>query len=265
MAALAILLVVGAAIAGIVAGDRSPSLSSVATSPGTQYPSGSSTGTPPTASQALPDYQDPGVTLNPPGSESLTGSVSTLTAQWSNDYGNGYSLQVVPGGVNFSLSDSGDAQSYSLPSDATAPTGPLGSTVETRGDVRFVSGGTGNALGLGCRDLNGVDFWFFIHDDGVWSFDTLDDNSSSAQVMLLVRNSSAAIRPTAGVNQLSVLCSATSGGQAQFELVANGTPVANLTYADANSEWTPIIAMCSPDGPDTGQFTDVSALYEGNG
>jgi hypothetical protein len=121
-----------------------------------------------------------------------------------------------------------------------------------------VSGGAGNGLGLGCRTTADTAYWFFIHDSGVWSFDTLGPRDTDVQ--LLARNTSPAIGPTSAVNQLSVLCGAGSDGLAHFDLTVNGSPVANLRLPVTNTYWQALIAQCSPDGPDTGKFTDVALV-----
>jgi hypothetical protein len=138
--------------------------------------------------------------------------------------------------------------------------GPVGLSAQPvarfDGTVRFLSGGAGNALGVGCAGSDGIGFWFFLHDQHVWTFDD-DGPSADGEVTLLVRHRSSAIRPTSDGNRVSLVCRTAPGEPSQFLLAVNGAPVANLTVgAPATGPWRPFIAMCSPDSVDTGRFTD---------
>lgn len=126
------------------------------------------------------------------------------------------------------------------------------------GDVQFLRGAAGNALGLGCASSGSQAYWFFVHDDGTWAFDHLSPQPDS-QVDPLVRKWTPALKPTTSVNELTVACLTESAGRSRFMLAVNGTPVANLTTAAPTGGWLPIIAQCSPDGPDLGLFTNIEA------
>jgi hypothetical protein len=204
-------------------------------------------------SPRVPNYVGPGIHMGEPQKESVPSPTVAMAPVWSADHGSGYTLLPVAQGMNLNLTEAGDAQAY-RPFGAEA----IGKWVEVQGDVRFVSGGTGNALGLGCQTTGDTMYWFFIHDDGVWSFDKVGPGDT--EVQLRVENRSPAISPTSTVNHLSVLCGSGSDGQAHFELTVNGTPVANLSLPVGNTYWQALISQCSPYGPDTGQFTNLALV-----
>lgn len=166
-------------------------------------------------------------------------------------FGTGWNVVADRGGVKMTLSQTGSAW-WVGPKMAPVP------RLTVSGGVQFVSGGAGNALGLGCADQHANAYWFFVHDDGTWAFD-LDPEAAGAEVTPYVRQFAPAMRPTtSSVNQLSVACIVESPTEARFMLAVNGTPVANLTYPTQVTGWEPVIAQCSPDGPDVGQFSRLA-------
>jgi len=181
---------------------------------------------------------------------SLPVGVDPRLLSWQAQSASYYSGRPIAGGLSLELPFSGEANAYG-PVD-----GEVASNIRVDGDVRFASGSAGNALGLGCEGVDRAStYWFFIHDVGTWSFDTLPENPN-AEVTLLARGDTSTIGPTTAVNRLAVTCTV-DGAAERFELAINGTPVANLVVKVAATPWYPIAASCSPDGPDTADFTDV--------
>ena len=52
-------------------------------------------------------------------------------------------------------------------------------------------------------------------------------------------------------------CQVITPQETAFRLAVNGTPVADLDVGVASVAWIPLIAQCSPNGPDTGRFTNL--------
>ncbi len=199
-------------------------------------------------SLVFPPYVSSGVRERAPVALAAGGNTQTL--HWPSQSGSFYIGTAVPGGVQVELPTSGQAIDYA-PSNAYQDQG-----LRVEGDVRFENGDTGgNGLGLGCIGPNFVPaYWFFVHSGGNWSFDLYPPRSA---VVLLARGLTSAIHDTSGVNHLAVTCVDGTGGTS-FELAVNGDPVANIVVPGATADWYPIVASCSPSGPDTAVFTDVT-------
>jgi hypothetical protein len=170
---------------------------------------------------------------------------------WTASQGSGTVTEPAPGGVDFTIADAGEANWAPLPGSAVLQ------HTRVDGDVQFLSGAPGNALGLGCEDqAEFLQFWFFIHDNGTWTFDRTPAGTGSS-VILLDRGFSPALQPTMGPNHLAVACRVVTPQETEFQLAVDGTPVADLDVGVVSLGWMPIIAQCSPNGPDTGSFTDL--------
>jgi len=156
-----------------------------------------------------------------------------------------------PGGVDFTIANPGEADWLPLPDSSVL------AHARVDGDVRFLSGASGNALGLGCEDqAQFLQFWFFIHDDGTWTFDRTPAGTGTS-VFLLDRGFTTSLQPTTDANHLAVACQVITPQETVFRLAVNGKPVADLDVSVPSMGWMPIIAQCSPNGPDPGRFTNL--------
>ena len=127
------------------------------------------------------------------------------------------------------------------------------------GDVQFVAGGTGSAIGLGCATPDqSTQLGFHLFDDGTWTL--AYDDSAASGIVDIDQGSSPAIRPTSQVNSLSVYCGASPYGASNTVVIltVNGVTVANDDVALSESDWQPTIDQCSCGGTDTGRFTQVA-------
>ena len=68
------------------------------------------------------------------------------------------------------------------------------------------------------------------------------------------------IRLTTHNNDLAISYSSAGAGRGRFLLAVHGFPAVDLTYPVAQPRWTPLIAQCSPYGPDTGRCTAFELL-----
>jgi hypothetical protein len=170
---------------------------------------------------------------------------------WSAQTTDGFDGEPVAGGVQLQFTYAGGAEGYGPQNGVQSP------GIRVDGDVKFTSGAAGNALGLGCEGPDRTPtYWFFIHDDRTWTFD-IYPQTPDGQVLRLASGDSASIGPTTAVNRLAVACTQDGTGT-NFELAANGVPLANLFVQEAAPSWYPIVASCSPSGPDTAVFTNVT-------
>ena len=78
-------------------------------------------------------------------------------------------------------------------------------------------------------------------------------------MILLDRGFTRTLQPTTDANHLAVACQVITPEETVFQLAVNGTPVADLDVSVPSLGWMPLIAQCSPNGPDTGSFTNLVA------
>jgi hypothetical protein len=162
-------------------------------------------------------------------------------------------LTAVPGGVDMTIVRSDYDEWQAVPVVGWSP------SMVVRGVVRFVAGGSDNAIGLGCQAEGGKgQLGFHVHDDGTWTLVYFPPDSGSIQD--LDTGSSSVIRPTTKVNSLTIACgmAAQTPGGTKVMAAVNGVTVVNDTIGISPAGWSPTIDACSCDGVDTARFTQIA-------
>jgi len=136
---------------------------------------------------------------------------------------------------------------------------------EILGTVRFASGTTDNALGLGCLDAAGNDeISFQIAQGGAWGI--VDHPTGGGAHYIIEQGTNGDIRPTTELNELAVTCQVDPAApdQTLVQMAVNGKALASARIGVQATAWSPTLVQCSCDGTlDTAEFTNVSQLSYG--
>ncbi len=141
-------------------------------------------------------------------------------------------VTVIPEGVEFNLYQAHRVQYVGVPRVESW------TNVLVDADVRFQSGTTDGAAGVGCLsdDLSEV-FAFLVSTNGTWSIQEFNGPQyTGSTAPIIVHGSSAAIRASEA-NHLSVVCAQISPQVTQLGYAVNETPIANIYVRSKASHW----------------------------